>query len=190
MEARKNIRIVSSKLCQPFWVSISLKKRLIVICYTYGSCMRLGIIPQCFLLKSGWDCFLLLNKQELMITSNITGSLSAVISMKGWVTEYLSMNKYYEGSPTLKRHGSFLIIRLLSHLLISIFSIFFPCSMPLYCPVCVPQLCMKKGTWGLLAIHLVWRNKHLQIHYFAHGHTVWEIESMRKCTTSWVTPSL
>lgn len=80
--------------------------------------------------------FLLLNKQEFMITSNITGSLSAVISVRSWVTEYLSMNKCYEGSPTLKLQGSFLIIRLLPYLLISIFSIFFP-ALNIYTVPCV-----------------------------------------------------
>lgn len=57
--------------------------------------------------------------------------------MRSWVTEYLSMNKCYEGSPSLKLHSSFLIIRLLPHLLMSIFFIF----LPALCLYAVPRVC-------------------------------------------------
>lgn len=101
--------------------------------------------------------FLLLNKQKL-ITYDMVESPSAVISMTSWVTEYLSMNKYYEGSPTLKIHScSLIIIRLLPHHLL-IFPIFFllytfrsvPAPPPPY--VCAPQLCRNKLMWGLSAL--------------------------------------
>lgn len=136
MEARKNIRTGSSKLCQPFWVNLWRKQ-------TYHDMLHLWIMHEVmgnstvFSTEISMRLFLLLNKQELMITPNIAGSLSAVISMRSWVTEYLSMNKCYEGSPTLKLHSSFLIIRLLPHLLISVFSIFFPAL----CLHTVPCMC-------------------------------------------------
>lgn len=183
-QARKNIRTVSGKLYQRFWVNLWRKQ-------TYRDVLHLQIMHEVmdnstvFATEIRMRLFLLLNKQELMITSDITGNIPAIISMSSWVTEYLSMNKCYESSPTLKLHGSFLIIRLLPHLLISIFSIFFLLYAFTLSHACVPQLCMK-WMWGLLGIKEHAPGNPL----FAYGHTGWEIESMRKCTTSWATPSL
>lgn len=135
MKARKSIRTVSSKLCQRFWVNLWRKQ-------IYYNILHLQIIhevtdnPTVFSTEIRMRLFLLLNKQEFMITTTITGSLSAVISVRSWVTEYLSKNKCHEGSSTLKLHVSFLIIRLLPYLLISIFSIFFP-ALSLYTVPCM-----------------------------------------------------
>lgn len=185
-QARNNIGTVSSKLCQPFWVNLWRKQ-------TYCDVLHLQVMHEVtdnstvFSTQIRMRLFLLLNKQELMITSNITGSISAVISMRSWVTEYLSMNKCYESLPTLNLHSSFLIMRLLPHLLISIFSIFFLLYAFTSSHVCVPQLCMK-WMWGLLGI------KHLQIHYLLmdvlHGKLkAWEnaqpVEQHQACNTSY-----
>lgn len=84
--------------------------------------------PQWFLLRVRVILFLLLNKQKI-ITYNTVESPSAVISMMSWVTEYLSMKKYHEGSPTLKVHSCSLTIRLLPcHLLVSIFIFHLLCT--------------------------------------------------------------
>lgn len=184
-EARKNIRTVSSQLCQPFWVNLWRKE-------TYCDMLHLWIMHEVmdnstvFSTEIRPRLFLLLNKQELMITSNVTGTLSAVISMSNWLTEYLSMNKCYEGSPTLKLHNSFLIIELLSHLLIFVSSIFFPAL----CLYTVPYVC-SSAVHEEVDVRTISNKEQAPVNpLFAHGHTVWEIESMRKCTTSWATPSL
>lgn len=98
--------------------------------------------PQWFLLRVSVILFLLLKKQKI-ITYNTVESPSAVISMMSWVTEYLSMKKYHEGSPTLKIHSCSLTIRLLPcHLLVSIFIFHLLCTFTsAHSPLSPPHMC-------------------------------------------------
>lgn len=124
--------------------------------------------------------FLLLNKQELMITSNIAGSLSNFHEeLYDRIPEHeqmlwrLTYSKASRLFPNYKASTTSTDLQLL-YLFFLLFAFTLSCAS-------VPQLCMKKWMWGLLAI-----KEHAPANpLFAHGCTLWEIESMRKCTTSW-----
>lgn len=146
--------------------------------------------PQWFLLRVRVILFLLLNKQKI-ITYNTVESPSAVISMMSWVTEYLSMKKYHEGSPTLTVHSCFLTIRLLPcHLLVSIFIFHLLCtftsahtSLP---TTYVLLTCTWMSMWGVTEL----KEDALANPLLAYASTALKAEIMKKCTSTWTTLSL